>query len=118
MILQYSEIQGCQKRKIQKHKKLDPEYYRDPYVELGLLRLVMKNAHSQKTARTSAENGKKEERGFGDAPLIPAGLFLVESHRHKARQIDDRQIHGDIGQNYHILFELSGFLHLHRADFA
>ena len=80
---------------------------------------MVKNAHSEKTTQASSEYREEEKGSLGDAPFIPAGFLLVKSHGQKSRQIDDRQVNGDISQDNHVISVfLSRFLHLHGADLA
>ena len=61
-----------------------------------VLRLVVKYAHTERSAERAAERGEGEERALRDAPLACARLCLVDAHGGKGDDVDSGEVDEEI----------------------
>lgn len=67
----------------------------DADVELLVLRLVAPHLQAQPCADTTADDGKQEEGGFGDAPLRFLGLKLVDAVDDEGEEVERQEDSAD-----------------------
>ena len=58
------------------------------------------NLHPQDGADAAAQDCSEEQRFFGNAPFFVTSLLLINSHKHKPKNIDKSQIKEHNVSNY------------------
>ena len=67
---------------------LDNQHYGKPDGEELVLGLVAEKLHADYAADASADYGKEEEHGFGNAPLVVDGTVFVDAHGSKTEEVN------------------------------
>ncbi len=69
---------------------LNHQQHREEHPEIPVLRLVMKNLHTEHTAQSSKERCHQEQPLLWNTPLALTGTLLVIAHQHKGDYVHYR----------------------------
>ena len=97
---------------------LDNKHYRQANGEELVLCFVTEKLHADYAADASADYGKEEEHGFGNAPLVVDCTVFVDAHGGKAEEVYRRYIcnyPNDCTVKFHYLFLFASCIFMART---